>query len=111
MKIQQDIVKPISVSPIKPIYDKWGEIIEWRVIVKTEDTRFLPLLWIDKAFEIVPRAKGNYSVSFSRDTEKNFTEIKYFFKKGLWNRGYRKACEFRNEILSQIVKQNNEKVN
>lgn len=103
-------VKLLDVSSIKPICNKWGDIIEWRVIVKTEDIHFEPLLWIDKAFAIAPRAKGNYSVSFSRNTEKNFTEIKYYFKKGLWNRGYRKACEFRNEILSQIANRNNERV-
>ena len=109
MQENNTIAQPIDVSPVRPIYNNRGQIIEWRLIVKTKDIKFASVRWIDKAVALMPRAKGEYSVSFSFDTENNFAEIEYFFPDGFLKNGFNRAWDFRIKMLSQMAKQNNEK--
>lgn len=109
MQENNTIAQPIGVSSVRPIYNNRGQIIEWRLVVKTKDIKFASVRWIDKVVALMPRAKGEYSVSFSFDTENNFAEIEYFFPDGFLKNGFNRAWDFRIKMLSQMAKQNNEK--
>ena len=96
MNKKQDILKPIGVSPINPVYDMNGCIAEWELTVTFDKQDVQP-----------PHAKG---ARVSAKNIENKTLAKYEFYESVMKQGLERAWLFRDAISKQISRLNNENI-
>ena len=89
MKNQQDIIRPLSVSQINPVYDLKGCISEWQVTVVFKNQNIEP-----------PHAKGAH---VSTENVSNTTLAKYGFSESVMKQGLERAWRFREAMIKRIA--------
>lgn len=94
MNKNQDVLKPVGVSPINPVYDMNGCIAEWELTVTFDKHNVKP-----------PHAKGARVSAKNLD---NKTLAKYEFSESVMRKGLENAWLFRDAISKQIARLNNE---
>lgn len=95
MKNEQNVLKPIGVSEINPVYNDKGGLSEWGLIVTYDGHNGQPLH--------VGGARVNI-----KNTDKN-TLAEYRFPESVMEQGFVRAYAFRDALLKQIAIRNMEK--
>lgn len=90
-----EYIKPIEVSEIKPVCDTQGRVKEWGVNVTFNGQNVNP-----------PHAPGARFVT--KNTDKN-TLAEYRFSESIMQIGLERAWLFRDAMLKQIARQNEER--
>lgn len=95
MTNQQDIIKPIDISPIEAVLDEKGHVSGWKLVVTFDNQNINP-----------PHAKG---ARVSVEKVKNVLRAKYEFGESVMGRGFERAFLFGDAVLKQIARQNMER--
>ena len=96
MKNEQNMLKPIRVSEINPVYNDKGGVTEWGLTVTYCGQDGKPL------------HVGGARVSIIKNAEKH-TLAEYRFPESVMERGFARAYTFRDALLKQIARQNEER--
>lgn len=94
MTNQQNNIRPLSISQINPVYDLKGCVSEWEVTVVFNNQNIEP-----------PHAKGARVII---NNVNNMTQVQYKFSESVMRQGLVRAWSFREAMLRQIARLNNE---
>lgn len=95
MTNQQNIIKPIDISPIEVVLNEKGHVSGWKLVVTFDNQNIKP-----------PHAKGS---RVSVEKVKKVLRAKYEFSESVMGRGLEHAFLFGEAMLKQIARQNMER--